>query len=591
VTVQVPDLSVEVAFPAGASTSTLLHLDDPTRGKLDTGTLGDATDEEPTWVSITPYVLSGTIKRGSTRIDSPTITYETGSLTLVLDNTDRRFDPSNLDGPYVGHSGLFSVDGSALNSNTGFESGTTGWTAVGGTLTQDATQQHSGTYSGKMTPDGVSALVHADSALLPVTAGDTYRAAAWIRHANSRFTNLNVNWYTAASAYISTSSTGVLPPAATWVFQSADFTAPPTAAFAKVITSQSGTPAVGDILWSDDVTFTHLSDLITQVTAMRAVRVRATWAGVTYELFRGFADQWDISWSGPAYSECVLAASDGFKVLAGVNRPAVPAIGAGETTGARIGRILDSADWPAADRVIATGDSTVKETTLDGTALAELQLVADSELGELYIDGGGRVVFRNRNALLQDARSAASQGTFGDQDETLFYDDLGIATDDVTFYNQVRAVRAAVDELDVPVEQLAEDTASQALFYPKTFKPTAELVLETDGAVLAWAQWLVYVSRDPELRFTTLTLDPRESASALYPQALGREIGDRITVVRRPPPSGVITRDEFIRGVAHDFADQVWTTIWTLQSADKYGSFLTLDDPTLGVLNNNALAY
>jgi hypothetical protein len=29
---------------------------------------------------------------------------------------------------------------------------------------------------------------------------------------------------------------------------------------------------------------------------------------------------------------------------------------------------------------------------MDGTALTELFLVADTELGELYVDGGGRVV-------------------------------------------------------------------------------------------------------------------------------------------------------------------------------------------------------
>jgi len=52
-----------------------------------------------------------------------------------------------------------------------------------------------------------------------------------------------------------------------------------------------------------------------------------------------------------------------------------------------------------------------------------------------------------------------------------------------------------------------------------------------------------------------------------------------------------ISKDCFIRGIQHDFTPLWWHTQWTLQSASKYGSFLTLDDATLGQLNENALAY
>src|SRR5262245_50455716 len=92
-----PIVTVEVAFSAGASTSTWLHLDDTNRGKLDTGTL--APDQ--TWTDISEFVLAVSTTRGARRIESPIIRYEPGTATIVLDNSDRRFDPANLAGPYV----------------------------------------------------------------------------------------------------------------------------------------------------------------------------------------------------------------------------------------------------------------------------------------------------------------------------------------------------------------------------------------------------------------------------------------------------------------------------------------------------------
>jgi hypothetical protein len=82
----------------------------------------------------------------------------------------------------------------------------------------------------------------------------------------------------------------------------------------------------------------------TQVTPMRAVRIVATYNGTEYPIFKGYADAWDISYDEPAMSTCVLTATDATKVLADVDRVALgSAVGAGELSGARVNRVLDSA--------------------------------------------------------------------------------------------------------------------------------------------------------------------------------------------------------------------------------------------------------
>lgn len=430
-TIQLPTFSVQVAFALGASTTTLLTLDDPTRGLLDTGTLGDDNSgTTPIWTDISAYVLSFTTVRGSSRISGPLIAYDTGTCTMELINDDGRFDPSNLSGPYV------DVSGS------------------------------------------------------------------------------------------------------------------------------------------------------TQVTPMRAVRILATWNGTVYEVWRGFADQWTPSWEGLG-STCALTASDAFKVFSGISRTAGAAVGAGEASGARVTRVLDGLGWPAADRVIAAGDTTLQATTLDGDPLSEMRLTSDSEIGELYMDGGGRVVFRNRNALLQDARSASSQGTYGNT-SGLAYENVTTSTDDVTFYNQVKATKAGGG-----TEQLAEDSASEALYFTKTFRPTSDPILQNDSDVLSYCQWLLHVASAPENRFDTLLIRGWQDPNNLYPQVLGRELGDRITVTR-VGAYGTRTEDVFIRGISQEYTleGQELRTTWALQSAARYGSFLVLDDPTLGKLDSgNALAY
>ena len=281
------------------------------------------------------------------------------------------------------------------------------------------------------------------------------------------------------------------------------------------------------------------------LTAMVPVRLRATWASVTYPLFAGFADAWqdDGANRGPRYAETTLAASDGQKILSGVHIPPAAAAGAGELTGARITRILNAAGWytGTGQRVIAPGDSPVQATTMGDTAWSLMTTTADSEIGEVYLDGAGRVIFRNRHAILQDARSTTPQLVLGDQignpqaaGTEQAYVLLPRNRDDSTLANDVQATRVGGGA----VLQQATDSASVAKYLFARSYARSDLILADDATTLSWAQWVLYVSKGDEDRFDTVTVNPLRDPANLWPQVLGREIGDRIQVWRRPP--GVI---------------------------------------------------
>lgn len=338
-----------------------------------------------------------------------------------------------------------------------------------------------------------------------------------------------------------------------------------------------------------------------QLNAMVPVRVRANWGGITYYLFTGYADGWlpaPVTYSA-GYAELTLPATDGQKVLNGITLPARTALGLGETTGARISRILGSAGWYTGTEgsVISPGSSTVQATTLGDTAWNLMQVTADSEIGQLYVDGQGRVTFRGRRDMLTDPASNTVQAVFGDLPGTahpagteLACAALSRASDDTTLGNDIQATISG----GTGTLQEAQDAASIAMYlFPRTYA-RSDLILQDNPAALSWAQWVLYISKSGEDRFENLAVDPLADPANLWPQVLVRDVGDRIQGWARPAgvPSPV-SRDCFIAGISHTFdaAASSWLTTWTLQDAAKYGSFLTLDNPVLGKLNSNALCF
>ncbi|MEV0149113.1 MULTISPECIES: hypothetical protein [unclassified Nonomuraea] len=314
----------------------------------------------------------------------------------------------------------------------------------------------------------------------------------------------------------------------------------------------------------------------------------------TFDLFTGFVDDWLVDWAGSYDSEVTVPCTDALGVIADYDRAPGAAVGAGEDSGARVNRILDSIGWPAADRQIAVGNSTVQATTLDGNALSELQVTADTEIGELYQDASGRVVFRNRQAILTDERSITPQARFGAGGAAkgrLPYHDVGISYDRQQMANLVRITRVGG-----AAAQVASDEDSRAEYRTKTYE-REDLVMQSDAEALSAAQWILSVSREPELRFNTLVIRAERDPLALFPQVLAREIGDRIVVERLPVGGGeTVVREVFVRGVEHEIRglatnEPRWETSWVLQAAAKAGNFWTLGHPQLGRVDSNALVY
>lgn len=191
-----------------------------------------------------------------------------GSATANATGTTTTIKIPDAQATNVNVGDFFKISRAVLNSNSGFESGTTGWTATGGTLTALTTPVHAGTNSGQLVPDGVTATVQIKpTSHTPVTAGSTYVFSAWLQCAVARTVELRAIWLDGTNAFISNTVVQIAVTAGTWTYFTATLTAPATAASADIAPTLTGTPPASNVLYADDVTLKPVDQLdVFQVT-------------------------------------------------------------------------------------------------------------------------------------------------------------------------------------------------------------------------------------------------------------------------------------------------------------------------------------
>ena len=92
--------------------------------------------------------------------------------------------------------------------------------------------------------------------------------------------------------------------------------------------------------------------------------------------------------------------------------------------------------------------------------------------------------------------------------------------------------------------------------------------MTTDNEALDQANYLDRRYNTPAMRNRLLREIPERDPGNLWPQVLGREISDRITVRRN---EASIDHDYHIEGIEHDIdlVDRTWITKWQLSDADS----------------------
>ena len=311
------------------------------------------------------------------------------------------------------------------------------------------------------------------------------------------------------------------------------------------------------------------------VLPLRRIRIRALWNGTSYPLFTGYVADWPLDWSrSPEDQQSAVACVDGFEPL---NQAQLTHSFSSQMSGARMNALLDQVGWNSTERAIDGGQAEIAASDLSQTpGLTHANDVANSELGLFFFDASGLATFHDRS---RRQGSYASLGTFGDDPST------EVPYEDIKFVYTKQLVRndAQVTRPGGTLQEITDST-STAAYFTRTW--TASPLLTSDSDALDMATWIVGKYKDPHLRVSTLTLRPTIKPDTCWPQALGREIGDRLSYIRRPPAGGTaLSGDAFIDGVSHSVmrsgSGWIWRTIWNLAPASLYAAWV-LGQSTLG---------
>ena len=316
---------------------------------------------------------------------------------------------------------------------------------------------------------------------------------------------------------------------------------------------------------------------------MRKVTITASYDGTTYPIFAGYITSYDTT-TPKDVGEVVyttIQAVDGFRLFANAQITTVATTPAGQTTGTRIGKILDSISWPSGMRDVDAGQTTVQADpgTLR-TSLAAMQNITSTEYGSLYMDAFGNLVFQDR--ALTSSSVAGTPVVFNDNGTGISYNNALWKLDDTLVFNKVSITRTG------GTAQVASNQDSIDKYFLHSYQEQ-NLLMQTDAEALNNARAFLASRQETSIRCDAVTLDLyTANYDAGITAALDLDFFDPITVTTTQPGSSSLTKTLQVFGVSHDIKPSAWkTTLTTLEPI--IDSFIIGTD--YGILGTNTLSY
>lgn len=297
---------------------------------------------------------------------------------------------------------------------------------------------------------------------------------------------------------------------------------------------------------------------------LRRVRVRAQWAGVTYNRFFGYVEDWPQTWAQAGRDQhLTVTMKDNFTPLETYDLAGQSFASA--SSGTAIRSVLAAAGVTAVN--LDGGQSTVAASgTLSSTfALQRIHDIAASENGVCYPDGGGTVVFHDRRHRLTGSGTVVA-ATIGDAAGEIPYVDADPAYGDVWPIVRVTAFGGTAE--------VATNTAGTASYFQRTlnFPPSGSYQVASQSEAKAAAQYLAARYSDPSTRVRSVTLLGGRAPN-LWGNILGLDTSSLVLFRRRFLSSGTVAGTVSFQGFVEGYGEQVtvgqdWRVQMPLSPAD-----------------------
>ena len=322
------------------------------------------------------------------------------------------------------------------------------------------------------------------------------------------------------------------------------------------------------------------SDLYGELTPLRKLRISASYAGNSYYLFSGYTTDYVYSYDQAENVSYVdITAVDAFRLFNLANITTVTGSANGDDTGERIGKILDTVDFPNNMRSINTGDSLCQaDPATTRTALTAIINAEFSEQGAFYMDAEGQAVFKNRASTISSAGGTPIEFN---QTGDIPYKNLKFAFDDKLIINQATITRIG------GTAQFAEDAGSVATYFPHSVNYN-DLVIQTDTDANNIARIYVATRSDTTIRIDEMTVDLLDTAVPTGTM-LDIDYFQNVDISNIQPDGSTITKNLQVQGVAWDITPNRW--LGTFTTLEPITDGFIIGNTTYGVLGDDILSY
>jgi hypothetical protein len=317
---------------------------------------------------------------------------------------------------------------------------------------------------------------------------------------------------------------------------------------------------------------------------MRKVTITATYNSATYPIFAGYITSFDTT-TPKDVGEVVyttIQAVDGFRLFQNAQITSVTDATAGQTTGTRIGKILNQVGWPSSQRDIDTGQTTVQVDPGNlRTSLGALQTIESTEYGALYMDAFGNVVFQDRQ--LTSSSVAGTPTVFNDNGTGISYNNALWKLDDTLVFNKASVTRVG------GTAQIASNQDSIDKYFLHSYQEQ-NLLMESDTNALDNARAYVASRAETAIRCDAVTLDLyTDNYNTGILAALGLDYFDPISVTTTQPGSSTLSKTLQVFGVSHDIKPNAWKT--TLTTLEPIIDSFIIGSTISGILGTSVLSY
>ena len=313
---------------------------------------------------------------------------------------------------------------------------------------------------------------------------------------------------------------------------------------------------------------------------LRKIRIAATTATTQKFLFSGYTTEYRYTYpQGQETGYVDIYVADAFRLFNLAQVQTIADSGAGQTTGTRIGKILDAIAFPASMRTIATGNSSCQaDPATLRVSLSALKNVEFSEQGAFYINPSGTAVFKSRNEVVS---SIAATPIEFNQTTGIPYKNVVFAFDDKLIINQASMQRTG------GTAQFSQNTASIARYFPHQYS-AQDLVIDTDANALNIAATYVTTRAETTIRIDQMTVDLLDT-DVPTDTMIGLDYFDVVKITNVQPDGSTIVKTLQVQGLAWQISPNSMTVQVTTLEPITDG--FVIGSTERGIIGVSAMTY